>query len=293
MSALFFAYWKGHKQLMELRKIGLVAGRERYPLLFAEEARKHGVEKLVVIAFHGETEAAMEKLADHLEWVYVGQLNKTIKAFCKHDVRHVVFAGQITPGRLFRDFRPDLRTVKALASLREKNATTLFSALAAEFEKDGIEVLPATTFLEQHLAAEGILGKVTPGKTQRQDIELGSRIACETSRLNIGQTVVIKNGTILAVEAFEGTDEAILRGGELGHGGVTVVKVAKPGKDIRFDIPCIGRQTVGTLKQAGAKALAVQSGITLIIDKDEVINAFNRAKIALVGIKLGDEASTA
>jgi DUF1009 family protein len=215
-------------------------------------------------------------------------LNRAIKFFRSVDVHHVIFAGQIKPTRLFNDLRPDWRALKLLVKLRRKNAESIFTAVAAEFQKDNITILPATMFLEDHLAPSGIIGKIKPAKNQISDLELGKEIAREISRLNIGQTVVIKNGTVVAVEAFEGTDKAIIRGGEIGNGGVTVVKVAKPNQDVRFDLPCIGLRTVESLKQAQAKILAVQAGKTLLLDKPAVIAAMDAAKIALVGIEIAE-----
>jgi len=263
--------------------VGLVAGRGRYPLLFCESARAKGVRKIVVAAMHGETDAVIERLADEVVWMHVGQLNKAIKCFVHREVRQVVFAGQIKPARLFGDLRPDLRAIKLLATLKLRNAESIFGALATEFLKDGVTVLPATTFLEDSLAGEGVLGRHKPKKRVLEDVELGWRIAREVSRLDVGQTVVVKDGTVLAVEGFEGTDKAIVRGGELGGGGVTVVKVAKPNHDMRFDVPCIGLRTVESLRNAGAIALGVQAGKTLLIDRAETLAALDKAKIAIVG----------
>lgn len=277
---------------MSPKQIGLIAGRGRYPILFAEEARRQGVEKLVIAAFVDDTEPCIEELADDLCWVHLGQLNKLIRVFTDNDVNQVAMAGQVTPGKLFKGLRPDLRTVKMLACLKERNADTIFSALIAELEKDGLEILPATTFLDSQLAHEGVMGKVKPSKAQLADIQFGRTIGRQTSRLDIGQTVVVKNGTVLAVEAFEGTDRAILRGGELGRGDVTVVKLAKEGQDVRFDVPCIGMQTVETMKEAGVKTLAVEAGITLFIDKDDVLDALNKLKIVVYGFNDPESAKT-
>lgn len=275
--------------MTEWREVGLVAGRGNYPLLLARAAKDAGVDKLVVVALRGETEKAIEELADHVEWLAVGQLEKTIKCFLRHEVGHLIFAGQIRPSRLFTGFRPDLRAIKTMAKLKAKNADTIFSALGSEFEKDGLNILPATTFMEEHLAALGPMGRRQPGKACLADVEFGRCIAREVSRLDIGQTVVVKDGTVLAVEAFEGTDKAVLRGGELGKGDVTVVKVAKPEQDMRFDVPCVGELTVETLRQAGARALAVEAGRVLFLDKQAVVAAFDKAKIAVVGIELGPD----
>ena len=241
------------------------------------------MKRLVVVAMQGETEPSIEALADEVEWVYVGKIGRAIRALTSRGVRQVVFAGQVKPDRLFGDIRPDWRALKLLWRLRLKNAESIFSAVGAEFEKDGLEVLPATTFLEESLAVAGVMGRVKPKRGLLHDVDLGWRIAREVSRLDIGQTVVVKNGTVLAVEGFEGTDAAVKRGGELGHAGVVVVKVAKPNQDMRFDVPCIGTRTVASLKEAGAAVLAVQAGKTLFIDKDEVLAALDAAKIAVIG----------
>lgn len=270
----------------DLPAVGLVAGRGRYPLLFCEEAKAHGVAKLVVVAMHGETEAAIEKLADVTVWVYVGQINKAIRAMLDNGVRHVVFAGQVKPSRLFTGFRPDLRALKVMAGLPRKNADTIFGAIGQEFGRDGLSVLPATTYLEKHLAAPGQMGSRKLKKEHFGDIELGRQIAREISRLDIGQTVVVKEGTVLAVEGFEGTDKAIRRGGELGHGGVTVVKVAKPGQNLCFDVPCIGLNTVESLVEAKAEVLALEAGKTLLVDRPLVQKALDKAGIVTVGITL-------
>ncbi len=268
---------------MSIKQIGLVAGRGRYPLLFAEEARRHGVERLVAVAIRDDADPAIEELADEVNRLPVGKLGKIIKTFVRAGVKEVVFAGQITPGRLFKGLQPDLRLIKVLAGLRQKNADTIFGALANEFESDGIHVLPATTFMEDHLASKGTMGKVKPGKKVMADIEYGREIAAAVSRMDIGQTVVVKNGTVLAVEAFEGTDQAIRRGGELGHGDVVIVKLPKETHDVRFDIPCVGTKTVESLISAEAAAIAVEAGRTLFIDRPELVAALDRAKIAAFG----------
>jgi len=264
--------------------IGLIAGRGDYPIRFCHAARHAGVQRLVVVAMYHETNLMINDLADHVDWLYVGQLGKAIRALQQQQITQVVFAGQIRPGRLFKGMRPDLRAFRLLRRLRERNAETIFAAIAAEFSRSGIEVLPATTYMDQYLAGLGVLGKVKPSATVAQDLQFGWRIARDSSRLDIGQTVVVKRGTVLAVEAFEGTDKAIRRGGELGHGGVTVVKSAKPGHDMRFDVPCIGMRTFASLQLAGARALGIHAGKTLLIDRDQFLAACDQAAIAVVGL---------
>ncbi len=269
--------------------LGLVAGRGRYPLLFCEAARAQGCSRLVVAAMQGEADPVIERLADRVEWLHVGQIGKTIRYFQRNGIQSCVFAGQIKPGRLFGDIKPDLRAMKLLASLTLRNAESIFGGVAGEFEKSGVHVLPATTCLESYLATPGQMGGIKLKRCHRRDVELGWRIAREISRLDIGQTVVVKKGTVLAVEGFEGTDKAILRGGELGRGEIVVVKVAKPNHDMRFDVPCIGMKSIDSLRAAGAAVLCVHARKTLFIDKDDVLAAMDEAGIAVIGL---DETST-
>lgn len=268
--------------------LGIIAGRGHFPLMLCRAARAAGVGHIGVVAMRGDAPAEIEALADRTDWLYPGQLNRAIRCFRRQAIAHVMCAGQIKPRRLFTGVRPDLRAMRLLLRLRERNAETIFSAVADELAADGLQVLPSTLFVERALAPVGVLGAVTPSDQNRRDIELGLRVARELSRLNIGQTVVVKRGTILALEAFEGTDKAIRRGGELGGGTVTVVKVAKANHDMRFDVPCIGMRTVEFLREARAEALAVQAGRTLLVDMDAVINACDAAGIAVLGVELRD-----
>lgn len=276
-------------ELPEDAPLGLIAGKGDFPLAVCREARRFGVPYIGVIAMREDTSPEIDALADRVDWMYPGQLSRAIRCLRRQDIHHLICAGQVTPSRLFTGLRPDLRALGLLCRLRERNAETIFSAIADEFEKNGIRVLPSTLVMEHALAGKGILGRRRPTRREREDVELGLRIARATSRLNIGQTVVVKRGTVLAVEAFEGTDRAIRRGGELGHGGVTVVKVAKPFHDMRFDVPCVGMRTVESLELARARVFAVQAARTLIIDGETVVAACNHAKIALLGVVLDDE----
>jgi len=263
--------------------IGLVAGRGEYPLEFCRAARRAGVSRLAVAALIDEATPDITALADQVEWVHVGQIKKTIDVFRRQEIHRVVFAGQIKPSRLYGGIRPDFRALKLLFKLKERNAHTIFGAVADEFEREGVQVLPAYTYLESWLAQPGTLGRIQPGSGIRDDMAFGIRIAREISRLEIGQTVVVKRGTVLAVEGFEGTDQAIRRGGELGQGRVTVVKLAKPTHDMRFDVPCIGLNTVDSLIAARAVVLAVEAGRTLLLQRDAVLERCDRAGIAVVG----------
>ncbi len=267
-----------------MEKIGLIAGRGFYPQLFCEEAKKAGVKNIHVVGFHEDTSLDLKNYCDTFDLVYVGQLRKTIQIFNKHGVKKIAMCGQVKPGRLFKGMRPDLKTILLLWRTKERNAHSLFGAICEEFAKAGIEVISAVTFLDDYLAKEGVMGKIGMNGSRKSDWEFGKKIAKDCSRLNIGQTVVVKRGTILAVEGFEGTDECIKRGGKLAQGGVTVVKVAKENHDMRFDVPCIGMRTVESLIEAKAITLAVETGKTLFIEKEKVLSACDKAKICVVGI---------
>ena len=264
--------------------LGLIAGNGAYPFAMAAAARRAGVARLAAAAFENETRPELAAAVDEIEWMRVGQLSRMSKFFRRHGIAQAVMVGQIAPGNLF-DLRPDMRTLIMLARLKERNAESIFSAIARELEKDGITLLPATTFLEDDLARPGhIAGPVLRAKDMT-DAEFGFKIARETSRLDIGQTVVVRRGTVLAVEAFEGTNECIKRGGALGKGKATVVKVSKPGQDLRFDVPVVGVQTIATAAAAGIRLIAVEAGMTLLLEKAEVFRLCTEHSITLAGVR--------
>src|SRR5271170_8457040 len=225
--------------------LGLIAGNRSLPLEFARQARAAGIQRLVAVAFENETDSALAGYVDEIIWVKVGQLSKMISAFTDRSVKQCVMVGQIAPKNLY-DLRPDLRAMAVLFRLKEKNAHTIFGAIADELKKDGVELIEATPWLAPLIPGKDFHLGAKISAEQRADVEFGFRIAKETSRLEIGQLVVVKNGAVLAVEGFEGTDKCLARGGELAgkDGGAVAVKVAKPNHDMRFDIPCIGRQTL-------------------------------------------------
>ncbi|HWB04709.1 MAG TPA: UDP-2,3-diacylglucosamine diphosphatase LpxI [Verrucomicrobiales bacterium] len=263
--------------------LGLIAGNGAYPFTMAAAARRGGVGRLVAAAFEGETQADLSLKVDEIEWMRVGQLGKMIKFFRRHGVSQAVMVGQIAPKNLF-DLRPDFRTLVMLARLKERNAESLFGGIAKELEKDGITLLPATVFLEDDLAREGHMAGPVRKAKEMADIEFGLKIARETSRLDIGQTVVVRRGTVLAVEAFEGTNECIKRGGAMGRGMATVVKVSKPGQDMRFDVPVVGPLTIETAAAAGIRIVAVEAGKTLILEKEEVVRKCQEQGVTLAGV---------
>lgn len=265
-----------------INTIGIIAGNGVYPETFIHAARRHSPgTRLVVAAFEGETNPELATSVDALEWLRVGQLGKLIKFFKKQGATEAVMVGQISPKNLF-DLRPDLRILLILARVKERNAETLFGAIGDELQKEGITLLPATTFLEDHLAAAGHVCGPQLKKRQLTDAEFGFRVVKQTSALDIGQSIVVRHGTVLAVEAFEGTNACIVRGGELGRRkDIVLVKVAKPRQDMRFDVPCIGPLTIETCAAAGVSAIALEANMTLLLEKEKVVNLCNKHAISI------------
>jgi len=273
-----------------MRKLGLIAGNGKFPLIFAEQAKREGVE-LVTVAHRGETLEDIERLADGVTWVYVGELGKIIRTFQRAGVKQAVMVGGIKKIKLFSNFRPDLRGAAFLAKVRSREDDQLLRGVAAELEKDGIEVLPSTLFLSEIMPGEGVLTRRSPTAEEWDDIKLGFNTAKAIGRLGVGQCVVVKRGVVLAVEAAEGTDAAIRRGGGLGKDGFVAVKVSKPQQDLRFDVPAVGLDTIGILSELKGAALAVEAKKTILIERDELIGAADRAGIAIVAVseeKLGE-----
>ncbi len=265
--------------------LGIIAGNGAYPFLVARAARRSGVTAIHIAAFENETRAELADHADSMEWLRVGQLGRLLKYFEKTGVRRAIMAGQIAPKNLF-DLRPDFKVLLLLSTLKKRNAETLFGALGDELAKIGVQLLPATTFLEDSLAVEGLMGGPKPKKRYLEDVAYGFEIAKEVSKLDIGQTVIVRNGTVLAVEAFEGTNEAIRRGAALGKRGAVVVKVSKPNQDNRFDVPVIGCETVEVASSAGVTVIAIEAGKTLLLDKDAVITLAEEKQVTVYGYKL-------
>ncbi len=265
-----------------IETLGLVAGSRTLPLIFAREARKQGVKRIVAVAAEGETGREIEDLADEVIWLKVGQLGKMIRAFTDRGVRHCVMLGLIAPKNLF-DVRPDLRGIGVLMRLKEKNAHSIFGAIADELAKDGVEVISAKPWLGSIMPGHGYQSgpRLTP--EQSQDVAFGYRMAKEVSQLEIGQCVVVKKGTVLAVEGFEGTDKCLTRGGELAgrDGGAVAVKVAKKNHDIRFDIPCVGPMTLEVCAAHGIRVLAIEAGMTLLLEREDTEALAGQLRVTL------------
>ncbi len=268
-----------------LNTIGIIAGNRSLPLVFAKQARAMGVKRLVALAFEGETEPTLAPMVDEIVWLKVGQLSKMIGAFTQRSIKHCVMLGQIAPKNLY-NVRPDLRAVGLLMRLKEKNAHTIFGAVADELKKDGVELIEATPWLKPLMPATGFrLGpKLT--REQQEDVDFGFRIGKEISRLEIGQTVLVKEGTVLAVEGFEGTDKCLARGGELAgkSGGAVAVKVARENHDRRFDVPCLGPSTLETCAAARISVLAFEAGKSLLLEQEACEQLANKNKISVTTI---------
>jgi hypothetical protein len=261
--------------------LGIIAGNGVYPRLLADGARRAGVKKIVAAAFANETDPTLEQHVELIEWMRVGQLGRLLNFFRGQDIHHAIMAGQIAPKNLF-DLRPDLKALMLLGKLRERDAESIFAAIADELAKVEVDLLPATTFLEDSVAQPGLIAGPKLSTRQEHDVELGWNAAKEIARLDIGQTIIIKNGTIVAVEALEGTNEAVKRGGTLAREGAAMVKVSKPNQDMRFDVPVIGVETIRVAAESGVRVIAVEAGKTLLLERDAVIALANSSKISVV-----------
>ncbi len=263
--------------------IGLIAGKGQFPLLFAQAARSQGF-RVIAVAHRTETDPALTSLVDQIHWVYVGQLGKIIRIFKSAGVSRAVMAGGISRGRLFRQFRPDFRALNLIRRVGTGHDDRLLRAVAAELEGEGILIAPSTLFMEELLVSPGQLSRRAPRAEERQDIEFGWQMAKEVGRLDIGQCVVVRRQVVVALEAIEGTDATIRRGGLLAGPGTVVVKVSKPNQDLRFDVPAVGRETIQAMAEVKAAVLAVEAGKTLMFDRGEMLKDADRAGIAVWGV---------
>ena len=269
-----------------MNSLGIIAGNGEFPMILARAARAQG-HHVVAAAFEGETSTEIEKAADEVEWVRIGQLDKLIKVFTSRGVSRAVMAGGITPANMFKNLRLDFRMMAVAARLRVRNAESIFGVIAEEMQKDGVELLDPRPFFGDSVPKAGCLTRHKPTREQQDDVDFGLRIAKEVSRLDIGQTVVVKRGTVLAVEGLEGTDECIRRGGALAgeNGGAVVVKVSKPNQDFRFDIPCVGLRTIESCAAGKIAVLAVEAGSSLLLDEGKVLEAANKQGLCIVALE--------
>ena len=263
-------------------KVGLIAGNGQFPFLVVEGARKAGT-PLAVVAIKEETDKRIEQFADDVTWIGIGQLGKMISYFKRQGVTKAIMAGQVKHVQIFSGALPDVRMFKMLWNLPKRNTDALIGGVAAELASEGIELIDSTYFVKDELAVAGVLSKRKPNETELANVEYGLHIANEIARLDLGQTIVIRASACVAIEAMEGTDATIRRAGELAKGKLTVVKVAKPLQDMRFDVPVVGVPTIETMIDAGATCLSVTAGKTLIFDREEMLELANKNKIAVVG----------
>ncbi len=266
------------------RELLLIAGGGAYPIELIRSARAQGVARIVVLGFRGETSREAASLADEVRWLTLGRLGEALDAAESFGISDVVMAGRIRPGNLFR-LRPDREAFEALAALRVKNAETIFGAVGERLAQRGLTLRPASWFMEKAMPGPGLLAKRPPTEREERDVALGRRVAKTTSGLDIGQTVVVKDGVILAIEAFEGTDAALRRAGRLGGPGAVAVKCAKRGHDMRFDIPVIGTGTIRTLRRIRAAALAIEAGRTIVLEREAVAREADRSSLCLLAFE--------
>ena len=267
------------------RGLALIAGQGQYPILLAKRARQAGI-SLRLIELGGETapELISSFSDDERSAVKVGQVGKLLKELTRIDAGYAVMAGQVTPGKLFKGLHPDLKAIRMLAGLDRKNAETIFGAIGDEIEKVGVHLLDARVFMDEDLAEEGVMVKGKE-KIAPEHLNHGIEIARENARLDVGQGVVVSRGTVLAVEAFEGTNAMLERAGKFGAKNCLFVKLGKPKQDTRFDVPVFGTQTLQEMKKAGFGNAALETGSVLILDKSEVLNQAKKLGIGLSGVK--------
>lgn len=276
-----------------MARIGLIAGNGRFPFLALQGARSLGHDVTVVAvkeeAFP-ELEGAARAAGADLHWVSLGHLGKCIKILKAAGIRQAVMAGQVKHAKIFSGIIPDLTLLTVLTKLKARNTDALISAVADVLKGEGIDLLNSTAFLEPLMARPGVLGRRAPDAGELEDLAFGYRMADAVAALDIGQTIVVKDKAVVAVEAMEGTDVVIGRAGEIAGPGTRVVKVAKPNQDMRFDVPVVGVATIDAMKAAGATALSIDAGRTLIVDGDRFIQAADAAGIAVVGRAAGNGA---
>jgi UDP-2,3-diacylglucosamine hydrolase len=261
---------------------GLIAGNGSFPFLVLEGARKAG-EEIAVVAIREETETRINDAASNVAWVGIGQLGKMIDHFKSHGVTKAMMAGQVKHVQIFSGALPDLRMMKMLWKLPRRNTDALIGGVADELAKEGIELIDSTFFVKDHLAEKAVMTSRKPNELESGDIEYGLHIANEIARLDLGQTIVVRSRACVAIEAMEGTDATIHRAGQLAKGKLTVVKVAKPDQDMRFDVPVVGVPTVRAMMDAGATCLSVTAGKTLVIDREEMIELADKNRICILG----------
>ena len=267
---------------MDKKVLGLIAGSGKFPLLFAERAKSQGY-SVVAAAIRGDTSFVLKFCVDKFAWFKVGELKKLFAFFAQQGVREVIMAGQVDPDNLFeKNVVFDKEFQKIFDVLRDRKADTIFSAIADTLQSQGIRLVDSTLLLKEYLAPKGTLTRRAPTERELDDIEFGRNIAKIMGGLDVGQTVVVKEKAILAIEAMEGTDRTITRGAGIARDGAVVVKMSKPNQDLRFDVPVVGPRTLQTMIRARARCLGIEAGKTLLIDRDRCVRLANKAGICIV-----------
>ena len=264
-----------------MNRVGIIAGSGPLPMMAAREAKASGWE-VVVVAIREEADPALEAVADRLHWIGVGQLGGLIRAFKREKVTKAIMVGKVRMSHLFTRVRPDIRGSLLFFRMKDRRGDAILEAVAQELDREGISILNCTRFLSQVLVELGVLTRRAPTTREWDDIRLGQEVARTLAQSKIGQTVVVKNGTVLALEAIEGTDAAVRRGAELGNGGVVVVKACRPDHDFRFDVPVVGLTTLTVMGEVGGTVLAVEAKRALFLDRVQALALADEAGIAVV-----------
>jgi len=263
-----------------MKRIGLIAGSGQFPLIFSKAASAKGYQ-VYAVGYVNEADPRLVETVAALEWLHLGQLKRLVRFFRQNGVCEAVMMGAVRKTRMFTDIRPDTQAIALAARMRHTHDDNLLRAFAAFLEKEGVRIQPSTFLLPELLAPEGCWTRRRPTRSEEKDIALGWRLAKEVGRLDIGQCIVVGGGSVLAVEAIDGTDATILRGGQLGKGTAVVVKVCKPNQDFRFDVPAIGAETVRNMQAAGARVLVVEAGKAVVFDRGEMVALADRHGIAI------------
>jgi DUF1009 family protein len=263
--------------------IGLIAGNGVFPLLVLEEARRRGL-RVVVLAVKGEAEPRIDDTDASVHWIGLSEVSRCIKILKQEGVSQAVMAGQVRHKKVFSLLKPDPALLRIWSRMKTRNTDAILGAVADVLAEEGIALMDSTALLRPWMASAGELGSRSPSGEEEKDIAFGYRAARELARLDIGQTVVVKGGAVVAAEAMEGTDETIRRAGSLVSGGLTVVKVARPSQDMRFDVPVVGPRTIEVMHQAGCSVLALQAGMTLLLERDALLEIADRHRIVVFGV---------
>jgi len=264
-----------------MKNIGMIAGNGRFPFLVAQEIKKHG-DRVIAVALKEEADKEIENFCDETIWLSVGKIQKIIDAFKDRNVDTAIMVGQVKHAKIYSAITMDLRALKIMTSLVNKKTDTILGAVVKEFEKDGITFLPSHIYLKHLLAQKGVIAGKKLNSDESKDAEFGFKMAKAIAGLDIGQTVVVKDKSVLAVESIEGTDECIKRAYSLGGENAIVVKVAKPNQDFRFDVPVIGTRTIDTLNDNKIRAMIIEADATLILDKEEVLEKAKKTNVTII-----------